>query len=149
MKKKNWTRKEINILKSGFVAGKLVKILALEIGRSTTAVNKFLSRSGIRTRRWSIHKKPLGSSEIFEVTQRNLAKGYNSEIEVGLEEVVHYLRMRGLRILENKIDCNLSHENDKYMLKDIPISDVKLLLLANRLRLEKGEPIFSVPSLTY
>ena len=41
--KQKWTLEEIDIIKAGFLAGKLVKTIAGEVGRTTTAVNKFLS----------------------------------------------------------------------------------------------------------
>ncbi|MDR1475882.1 MAG: hypothetical protein LBI20_00995 [Holosporales bacterium] len=42
-----WTKAELEILRRGFLSGKRIKTIAYEIGRSETAVHKFLSRSGI------------------------------------------------------------------------------------------------------
>ena len=67
-----WTPEEVDIIKSGFLAGKLVKTIANEIGRTPTAVNKFLSRSGIRTRRWSIPKRErtIARAKNFEASKQ-------------------------------------------------------------------------------
>ncbi|MDR1034717.1 MAG: hypothetical protein LBL32_02170 [Holosporales bacterium] len=46
-----WTIAEYEILKNEFMSGKRIKIIAYEIGRSMTAVNKFISRSGLQRNR--------------------------------------------------------------------------------------------------
>ncbi|MDR2598281.1 MAG: hypothetical protein LBC25_00950 [Holosporales bacterium] len=48
-----WTIGELEILKHGFKSGKRIKTIAYEIGRSMTAVNKFISRSGLERNRKS------------------------------------------------------------------------------------------------
>jgi hypothetical protein len=46
-----WTIAEFEILRNGFMSGKRIKVIANEIGRSPTAVNKFISRSGLKRTR--------------------------------------------------------------------------------------------------
>ena len=162
--KQRWTPEEIALIKSGFLEGKLVKVIALEVGRSTTAVNKFLSRSGIRTRRWSIRKNAhlehlssmnnrssKGREDL--VKQQNSMKGgetddvYSGEVTTGFQEVVEYLKSNGYSI--SKKNKKMFAPSDDYAVNDKPISDVKLLILANRLRCEKHQPVFLVPELAW
>ena len=80
--KVKWTPEEVDIIKSGFLAGKLVKTIANEIGRTPTAVNKFLSRAGIRTRRWSIPKKDrtMAQAKNFAASKQMLNAVYTNEV---------------------------------------------------------------------
>ncbi|MDR1475909.1 MAG: hypothetical protein LBI20_01135 [Holosporales bacterium] len=55
-RRNSWTIAEFEILRSGFSSGKRIKTIAYEIGRSMTAVNKFISRSGIQRNRKIRHE---------------------------------------------------------------------------------------------
>lgn len=147
--KLKWTPEEIDIIKSGFSAGKLVKTIANEIGRTPTAVNKFLSRAGIRTRRWSIPKRAHSAKcgKNFAASKRILDAVYTNEVVTDFRAVLGFLRSNGYAISKN---CKKTFAPlDNYAINDRPISDVKLLILANRLRCEKHQPIFAVPELSW
>ena len=162
--KQRWTPEEIALIKSGFLEGKLVKVIALEVGRSPTAVNKFLSRSGIRTRRWSIQKsahleqlspknnRSLKGRENLIKQQNSIKVGetddvYSGEVTTDFQEVLEYLRSNGYSISKNS--KKMFAPTDDYVVNDKPISDVRLLILANRLRCEKHQPVFSVSEIAW
>lgn len=56
-----WTVKEYERLKRGFDNGKQLKLIAYEIGKTVTAVNKYISRAGIERNRKS--KEPDSGRE--------------------------------------------------------------------------------------
>lgn len=147
--KLKWTPEEINIIKSGFLEGKLVKTIANEIGRTPTAVNKFLSRAGIRTRRWSIPKREhsVKRGKNFAASKQILNAVYKNEVVTDFRAVLGFLRSNGYAISKNSKKTFAPLDN--YAINDRPISDVKLLILANRLRCEKHQPIFAVPELSW
>lgn len=157
MKSKTWTSEEIETIKTAFIAGKLVKTIADEVGRSQTAVNKFLSRSGIRKRRWSIEKdirkqeirKPLKKPRVFEVSRTTLNKIYTNETQVDFCDVIQFLRNNGYSVMKNNSFQKMFYSDSNYLINNKPVSGTKLLLFANRLRSEMHQPIFSVPDLIW
>lgn len=153
MSNRSWTPEEISLIKKGFLAGKLVKTLASEVGRSTTAVNKFLSRAGIRNRRWTIEKSKRRSykkdDSLFKVSNAILRRTYSSEIPADFGDIVEYLTKMGYVISKNNSEYEKILSGGNYTINNKPISEGKLLLLANRLRIENHQPIFSVPALIW
>ena len=141
MRNRAWTQEEIDVLRTGFNAGKLIKIIAVEVGRSTTAVNKFLSRSGIRTRRWSIERVHAPSVKFAEhKVAACTAIGKTSS----LEKVIIYLQQNGYTVSESP-----NPTIGGYFLDNKPISSIKLLIIANKLREERCQPPFSAPELSW
>lgn len=152
MKSKTWTEKEIDILKSGFSQGKLVKTLANELGRSPTAVNKFLSRSGIRTRRWKIMKVIKAKPEELKYNKTlslEQSKSHVSNKNNTFIDILNYLKNRGYSISRISSENNNHLSDEKYLVNNKPYSDLKMLLLANRLRTEEHKSIFSVSELIW
>ena len=152
MKSKTWTEKEIDILKSGFSQGKLVKTLANELGRSPTAVNKFLSRSGIRTRRWKIMNVIKAKPEELKYNKTlslEQSKSHVSNKNNTFIDILNYLKNRGYSISRISSENNNHLSDEKYLVNNKPYSDLKMLLLANRLRTEEHKSIFSVSELIW
>ena len=144
-----WTSKEIDTIKSSFLAGKLIKVIAEEVGRTPTAVNKFLSRAGIRTRRWKINKSNVSvkKTKDYSVNKQTLNAVFNNEIITDFQEVLRYLRQNGHIITQN--DKKIFYPFANYAIDGKPVSDIKLLIIANRIRCEKHQPIFAVPELSW
>ena len=144
-----WTSKEIDTIKSGFQAGKLIKVIAEEVGRTPTAVNKFLSRAGIRTRRWKINKANVAikKTKDYSANNQTLNAVFTNEIITDFQEIIRYLRQNGYTI--TPIDKKIFYPFANYAIDDKPVSDIKLLILANRIRCEKRQPIFAVPELSW
>ena len=141
MRNRAWTQEEIDVLRNGFNAGKLIKVIAGEVGRSPTAVNKFLSRSGIRTRRWSIERIHTTSIKFDEhKAAENMKKGKSSN----LKRIIFYLQQNGHTVSEST-----NRTMEKYFLDNKPVSSVRLLIVANKLREEQCQPLFSAPELSW
>lgn len=145
MKSKAWTQQEIDILRSGFKEGKLVKTLAIEVGRSETAVNKFLSRSGIRTRRWKIVKpSQLKDNKILSLDPKR-PKIYNKNDS--FMDILEYLKSKGYIIAKLNPKDSILLPDEKYLVNNKPCSAVKILIMANKLRTEEHKSIFRVSEL--
>jgi hypothetical protein len=147
---KRWTMEEATALKDGFTNGKRLKLLAQEIGRSETAVNKFLSRSGIRGKCRGTYKRQFwieDKQKKYELTNEISHKVYKNEIQSDFSDVLEYMRSRG-----HKISRTLTKQykffkiSADFIMDGRPISSMKLLMQANKLRVEEKKPIFSIPS---
>ena len=148
MRPERWTPEEIATIKSAFNAGKIVKIIAEEVGRTPSAVNKFLSRSGIRQRRWTIDKQKKSKKiKVYEVSRTTLERVYKDEYPTDFSEVLKYLKSQGINVSIN--DKKAFAPMNDFAINSIPVSRVKLLLMANRLRVENNLPIFKVPELSW
>lgn len=180
-----WTDEEVALLKLRFAAGKRIKEIASEIGRSETAINKFLSRTGIRGNK-SLRPKFTGlacynygnwipsggttyvpeqpstvsaNEEGIEdkgakktdtspppTLQLNLELLRSNAVQADIDGVLDYLKSKGHKIW--KARGHAAYSGD-YICDGRPISETKLLLLANRSRTEERQPIFAVTSLVW
>ena len=149
----SWTFGEFEKLKKDFVDGKRIKKMAVELGRTESAVNKFLSRSGIRKNNGvkkqccNRNNKPikLKSTSSNSVSAKTSTQ---NEIFVRFEAVLSYLESKHVVITKNTENSKFFRDED-YKLGDRPASKMKLLLLANRLRLEERAPIFIVTDIIW
>jgi hypothetical protein len=156
-RRSQWTDDEIALLRGKFAAGKRIKIIADEIGRSETAVNKFLSRAGIRRKgtrtRFAglTHNNKRRNYSVAHMDHHIVERMYPDEVQIDIDGVVHYLRSKGYKISRySNCDCRYyGRESGDYVCDGHPISNTKLLLLANRLRTEERQPIFTVHSLVW
>jgi hypothetical protein len=152
-----WTDEEIALLRCKFTAGKRIKTIAGEIGRSETAVNKFLSRAGIRRKgtRARFGELPRHNKHRCDPALRMgyhiVRQMYPDEIQIDIDGVVRYLKSKGHKIsrVNNREYQSHGWACGGYVCDGHPISDTKLLLLANRLRTEARQPIFTVNSLMW
>jgi hypothetical protein len=150
-KTQQWTEEEIAILKLGFTEGKRTKIIAGEIGRSETAVNKFLNRAGMRRKqpRQLIKTPSLKKPKILKTNNNANKKTHIAEVPADIGDVIKYVKSKGHKVLMISIKNRCYADDEKYLLNNKPTSAMKLLLLANRLRVEARLPIFSVASLIW
>jgi hypothetical protein len=157
-RRSQWTDEEITLLKYKFAAGKRIKTIAEEIGRSETAVNKFLSRTGIRARKKSRDMFAELTSSQKRQNRSEISMGsdatnqmYPDEVQAGINDVVSYLKSKGYRIsrfhTRDRLRRNRTYGD--YVYDGHPISGIRLLLFANRLRTEEKLPIFTVASLMW
>jgi hypothetical protein len=146
---KRWTVEEAAILKNGFINGKRIKLLAKEIGRSETAVNKFLSRSGIRGKCRGTYRRQVTLAKDglkrFELRPEVRRRVYKNELQADFSDVVAYMKEHGHKISKAMQQYRLFHISADFTMDGKPVSEAKLLLLANKMRVEEGKPIFSVP----
>jgi hypothetical protein len=149
MKKRNisWKKEEIEKLKNDFQSGKRIKLIAHELGRSTSAVLKFLSRSGLTKRninktfnndqkRTIREKVPLQSKTLL----------FNKKVnKSNFSDVLRYLKSKGYNICKMpEIIPNLIMDDEIFQMNSKIITKTRLVLLANRLRVEEKEKIFEI-----
>ena len=140
---RKWTFEEFVKAKKGFKEGAPIKVLAQDLGRSETAVNKFLSRSGIRKAmgrdKQSKHRlKP----HVKKVAINSVKTTHLKSTRVSFADVVSYLMEKGYTVRRNQVFGNTYYKTEKYLLNERPASKLKLLLYANKLRTEENKEIF-------
>lgn len=134
-----WEAKEVESLKIGFLKKVPVKVQARELGRSPSAVNKALTRFNIR--------QSMSLSKSFKqyipyrwgMTKQRIPACVNS-----MDDVVFYLRRKGFYVEWDSlvIDGLL---NFRFFINARPTTPIRLLVLANMIRLEEKQPIFIFP----
>jgi hypothetical protein len=145
----SWTTNEIEKVRADFMSGKKIKVIASELGRSLTAVNKFISRSGLRN-----NKRPrerisvTGDRHQISVNRNALQETfcYNPIKYDDFSDVILYLRENGHNITRVK---SLFASNCEYMLNGKPASKANVLLTANKLKTEEWKPIFKVADIMF
>jgi hypothetical protein len=151
---RRWTCKEAAILKNGFRQGKGLKQIAREMGRTETAVNKFLSRSGIRGRCRAPYRRPClppaEKTKKFAISPETLHRVYKNEQQADLTDVVLYLKSHG-HVISRLIPRRYKILNipADFIVDGKPVSKGCLVLQANKLRLTEKQPIFSIPSVIW
>ena len=153
--KRKWQKDEIDLLKKEFKNGTQIKIIANKLGKTETAVNKFLTRCGIRPRYRNNRINYRYKSNIInyqsniikkQPSNNNSAKWVNlfNNI-VDFKEVIKYLKSKNYKI-SNIISENIKliYPNSQYMLNGQPVSKMKLLILANKLREEENKNAFKL-----
>lgn len=171
-----WTSLEIEEMKTAFLQGQQIKVIARKLGRTPTALNKALSRFGIRPSR----KSKITNNEMpIDWKHYLLPKGYKCEQPIilpSLEPVKPNLAVKQLDndLIKNrerlkktdstwvpfsKIISYLEKQGHRittvdadlgiYELDKRQVESGYLLLLANRLRVEEARPIFLVNEITW
>ena len=110
----------------------IIKVIAKILNRTETSINKELSRSGIRLRR--IKK---GEQLIIEKVNSDNKQSDNLLI------VIDYLKTKDYNIARDKPNEN-NCKNAFYRLNNKPMSATRLLVIANKHRLEDGLPVFRI-----
>ncbi len=130
--KKRWKQSDLVVLKREFNNGTRLKVIAKILNRTETSINKELSRSGIRLRR--IKK---GEQLIIEKVNSDNKQSDNLLI------VIDYLKTKDYNIARDKPNEN-NCKNAFYRLNNKPMSATRLLVIANKHRLEDGLPVFRI-----
>lgn len=146
--RRKWTKNEIELLKQEFKSGTQIKIIASKFGKSETAVNKILTRYGIRPRKRHSIKY---NSKVHKSTNYNIAKSRWLNIlndMVDFREVIKYLKSKNYKISNIIPDSmKILYPNSQYILNGYPVSKAKLLILANKLREEENKTCFKMDCL--
>lgn len=142
--RKLWTDKEIDVLKNEFANKTKLKLIALKLGRTTTAINKFLSRSGIRphkARIYTIHTVPKLTQRV--VLEPSLVATFKNFVD--FSKVVSYLISKNYKISQLKVSTlKIICPRAEYLLDGKPVSKLQLVILANKLRAEENQNLFRV-----
>ncbi len=147
--KKKWTKSEVDFLKKEFKNGTKIKLIASKLGKTETAVNKFLTRCGIRpkTKTISRNKYMLSNDIKRHVKNSTTYPGWISLLNdfVDFNEVIRYLRGKNYNISSIVPEhMKLIYPNSQYMLNGQPVSKSKLLILANKLRENENKNSFKL-----
>ena len=132
MARMSWTKEDLVKLEALYDQRLPLCDIAQRLGRTKTAVNKALSRKSIR---------PAKESDPED--QYPMIAYKNSWVRMNI--VILFLKSCGYIIKPNKGSLALSLG---YLLDDFPTSALRLLMLANRIRVEDKKPIFRVVGLT-
>ena len=147
-----WTCSEIDLLKREFNNGTRIKLIAAKLGRSETAVNKILSRTGIRPQKLRVTKNKnnykaevnragIPSREDIPIIKLN--KIFNDYVD--FEEVLRYLKSKRHKITKIISDTTkIFYPTAEYILNGQPVSKAKLLIFANKIRTEENAREFKV-----
>lgn len=152
--KNYWTTEEISKLKADYAAGKRLKTIASELGRSLSAINKAVTRLAINRRNPRVFsdKKNI-KLPIYRSKQQNIiSKNINTQNVVSFITITRYLQSKGFTIskFSDPIVGNCyKNEEEVFKVDNTLMTKMKLLLLANRIRVEEKEPIFSLRDITW
>jgi hypothetical protein len=124
-----WSYREIRFIRIGFLSGVPMKVLARQIGRSPSALNKALSRYHIRDKEASeTYRTPVSKKRPMLTT---------------MDFVVQFLNNNGYNVCRR-----LYHIGTKfvceYFINQQPVASTRLIVIANGLRLAERRSIFLV-----
>ncbi len=156
---KEWSSSELKQLTNGYLSGVSIKELARQLDRTPTALNKALTRFGIRHKRkpkritfWdafgAADLKTYSPQAAIARFDRRYRK-YQQELcsrWVPMDQVLSILESKGhavrlLKAMENP-------RESLYLFDDKPIVALRLVFTANRYRLERNEAPFYVYGVT-
>lgn len=152
--KNHWTSEEINKLRTDYAAGKRIKIIANELGRSMSAVNKTISRLAITRRNIRVlsTKRYIKLATYPKKENNPIRKKFPEKNNVSFITITKYLKSKGISISKFSnpiIEHCYKNEEEVFKVGNIPMSKMKILLLANRMRIEEKAPIFSSKDITW
>jgi hypothetical protein len=124
-----WSYKEIKFIKFGFLSGIPIKILAQQIGRSPSALNKALSRYHIR-----------GNESTGEYSTSVRKK---RPMETSMDFVIQFLNSNGYNVYKRSFHVGVKYVCE-YFINQQPVAPARLIVIANGLRLEERRSIFLV-----
>ncbi len=148
----SWKPKEIEQLRTDFLKGVPIKLIARALKRTPGSVNKALSRFEIRPARCfkerkyaipSLHrkaKKPYVDEIAGRSGQYPLHPAYPSPW-TSFATILEWLQA------ENISFKTLSH--DTYMIDNRPLSKMQVVMYANKQRIERGYDVFLVENITW
>lgn len=171
-----WTSTEIEQMKQAFLQGEQIKIIAKKLGRTPTALNKALSRFGVRPPRkknlpssiptvdWKRYLLPQDVKEdsliVLPSPSLDNVSSSNKNSEPDFFKTRRYLKEKNsawvpfskitnhLEKQGYRVTC-LDAKQGQFELDKKTVEKSYLLLLANRLRVEEAKPIFLVDEITW
>lgn len=157
---KTWTSFDIEQLMKGYLSGTPLKSLAREMNRTPTALNKALTRFGIRRERpkqektlWNdfgnmkpettIH--PMTAIRRFDRKFRKQQKALINEW-VPMDQILSVLDAKGHHVY--MLESNKDPRRSIYSLDDRKLSALQLVFMANRYRIQQNKAPFYVAEVT-
>ncbi|MDP3372027.1 MAG: hypothetical protein Q8S21_03965 [Candidatus Paracaedibacteraceae bacterium] len=157
---KSWTANDIDELKKGFLTGTPLKELAWKMKRTPTALNKALTRFGIRTERpksekslWNdfgnsktpITINPMCAIKRFDKRFRKIQKAQTTQW-VEMDKVLSVMDAKGHHIYV--AEANKDPRQTLYFVDGKKVTALQVVFLANRYRIEQGKHPFCVEDIT-
>lgn len=156
---KMWSSSELKQLTNGYLSGVSIKELARRLNRTPTALNKALTRFGIRHQRkpkritfWNA----FGDADLKTYSPQTAIARFDRRYRkhqrelcsrwVPMDQVVSILESKGhivqlLKAMENP-------RQSLYLFDGKPLPALRLVFIANRYRLERNEGPFYVHGVT-
>ena len=142
-----WSDSDIKFMKSRFLQGHQIKQIAHQMGRSASSINKALSRFGVRQEHHKPKKKILRRKHKDVHHFRNRKKSLIACIKenwVEFMDIVNWLGENDFPIYP----IGQAHFDHAYMANGKFLTKNQIVLLANKLRVEQGLPVFFVHEVT-
>jgi hypothetical protein len=147
-----WSECAIHQLRTAFLQGKSIKMMARELKRTPTAINKALSRFGLRpTSRLKHlpHLRTIGSVQSTQTCSRETCKASTrddpkrstSRPTTNLETIVQFLRSHGFIVQPSM------HAFETFFVDHATMNARQILLKANQICVRDQLPLFSIPYL--
>ncbi len=164
--RRQWTEAEIQQIREGYLNGIALKIMAREMGRSPTALNKALTRFGIRPkkRKNKLRLLNLLENSISKVPSKPAPKKireksrhldlYDQDHWVPFTDILIYLVDHGHSIFKlkdphPKIKAQYEGSHNLYAVDGKIMSSQQMLVKANRLRVQENKSPFIIEDLIW
>lgn len=129
----SWCKYDLLKLEKLYFAGWTLAQMGREIGKTPTAINKILTRRGIRPKK--------------QVFVRDQLPPYHFQIEwVNFKTVISYLEAIGTCII--KLNHEKAHYSNKFVVNGEEVTSAKMLYLANRNRVNNNMSTYCVQGIT-
>lgn len=157
---KTWTSFDIEQLMKGYLSGTPLKSLAREMDRTPTAVNKALTRFGIRRERGKEEKAvwndfgnkkpektvdPMTAIRRFDRNFRKQQKALTNQW-VPMDQILSVLDAKEHRVY--MVESNPDPRRSIYSLDGRRLTALQIVFLANRYRIEQNKAPFYVAEIT-
>jgi hypothetical protein len=157
---KSWTATDIDELKKGFLTGTPLKELAWKMKRTPTALNKALTRFGIRREREKPEKSlwndfgnsktpttinPMRAIKRFDRRYRKIQKAETTQW-VEMDKVLSVMDAKGHRVYV--AEAHKDPRQTLYTVDGRKITALQIVFLANRYRISQGKTPFCVEEVT-
>lgn len=153
--KKHWSKEEIASLSMSYMSGVRVKIIAKELGRSTSATSKMITRIGAtrqaQYKKMKVENKTIVENAKSKFVARRKKRTFDKNQLVNFSTVKNYLLAKGYDVsnFSNNGKKIYRDEEEIFSIGNKPTTKMKLLLIANRLRVDERQPIFSSRDITW
>ncbi|MDR1488447.1 MAG: hypothetical protein LBI26_01760 [Holosporales bacterium] len=154
--KNYWSHKDLEKLGNEYIAGKKIKIIAAELGRSYSATNKAISKVfGIERTQKGIAKsrtKIAYDNKQSKKYARDAREEKNHTVKnVDFTVIKKYLTSKGYKVHKFSGPSHNFYLNEIeiFTVQNKPMTKLNVLLLANKIRIEEQLPIFSSGEITW
>ncbi len=150
MATQDWSTKDISLAKEHFIGGLTVKDIAKRLGRTPSSTNKALTRFGIRLKNPRLNSPKIPKTEIkvriLGFDRKSLCKQLDNW--VSFWKVCDFLATQKIGIFEQSTYGTPLGQR-KFLIGHQTYGASQVLLMANKIRVEKDQPAFLVDGLSW